>query len=178
MSLAKSAGHLAAAPPRRGLNSIHFGYVRKCDGLEALKNWCEVIRGEVCVMGGVAGLIAYLVYVMEMSVSLRLVRQIVKKKKGTCDVVRARLDRETWTGTGRVAGFARHYQRPSAGGGPDPRGLDRRSRPLARTSFHAPPTSPSTATENRLGAIAARRTYYKNPIELHIRQPQARPVLH
>ena len=93
---------------------------------------------------------------------LRLVRQ-QKKKKGTCDVVRARLDRETWTGTGRVAGFARHYQRPSAGGGPDPRGLDRRSRPLARTSFRAPPTSPSTATENRLGAIAARRTYYKNP---------------
>ena len=30
--------------------------------VEARKNWCEVIRGEVCVMGGVAGLIAYLVY--------------------------------------------------------------------------------------------------------------------
>ena len=48
-----AVGDLEAAPRIAG-NASH--------GLEARKNWCEVIRGEVCVMGGVAGLIAYLVY--------------------------------------------------------------------------------------------------------------------
>ena len=68
-----AVGDLEAAPRIAG-NASH--------GLEARKNWCEVIRGEVCVMGGVAGLIAYLVYGngdTEMSVSSR--SDSLKKKK-------------------------------------------------------------------------------------------------